>query len=80
MYVPPPRPSMDDSLLTWSSLTRKQLDQLLHEEMNREIDYGIILKKQQEDVEPESRKKPKKVNYFKTSFFFFITILSYSNL
>jgi len=61
MYVPPPRPSMDDNLLTWSSLTRKQVDQLLHEEMNREIDFGIILKKQQEDIDPDSRKKTKKV-------------------
>ncbi|CAI2165049.1 12774_t:CDS:10 [Funneliformis geosporum] len=60
MYVPPPRPCMDDNLLTWSSLTRKQVDQLLHEEMNREIDFGIILKKQQEDIDPESRKKTKK--------------------
>ncbi|CAG8530046.1 8585_t:CDS:2 [Funneliformis caledonium] len=60
MYVPPPRPCMDDNLLTWSSLTRKQVDQLLHEEMNREIDFGIILKKQQEDIDPESKKKAKK--------------------
>ncbi|GES93099.1 kinase-like domain-containing protein [Rhizophagus clarus] len=48
----------------------KQVDQLLHEEMNREIDYGIILKKQQEDVEPDSRKKNKKsrpvINFFKS--------------
>ncbi|CAG8482877.1 23179_t:CDS:10 [Rhizophagus irregularis] len=70
MYVPPPRPCMDDNLLTWSSLTRRQVDQLLHEEMNREIDYGIILKKQQEDVEPDSRKKTKKsrpvINFFKS--------------
>ncbi|RIA89386.1 hypothetical protein C1645_200299 [Glomus cerebriforme] len=71
MYVPPPRPSMDDNLLTWSSLTRKQVDQLLHEEMNREIDFSIILKKQQEDVEPDSNKKKVKksrpvINFFKS--------------
>ena len=70
MYIPPHRPSMDDNLLTWSSLTRKQVDQLLHEEMNREIDFSIKLKKQQEDIEPESRKKIKKVK-IKPGYFFF---------
>lgn len=58
MYVPPSRPSMDDNLLTWNSLTRRQVDQMLHEEMNREIDLSIM-KKQQDD--PEKKIKPKKV-------------------
>ncbi|CAG8642211.1 10228_t:CDS:2, partial [Dentiscutata heterogama] len=45
MYVPPPT-NMEE-LFTYS-ITRKQVDQMIHEEMNREIDYGIILKKQQD--------------------------------
>ncbi|RIB15848.1 hypothetical protein C2G38_1553810 [Gigaspora rosea] len=70
MYIPPSRPSMDDSLLTWNNLTKKQVDQMLHEEMNREIDFSIRLKKQQEDVDQDSRKKTKKsktmMNFFKS--------------
>ncbi|CAG8748764.1 2752_t:CDS:2, partial [Dentiscutata heterogama] len=70
MYIPPPRPSMDDNLLTWNNLTKKQVDQMLHEEMNREIDFSIRLKKQQEDVDQDSRKKTKKpktmMNFFKS--------------
>ncbi|RIB06172.1 hypothetical protein C2G38_2217785 [Gigaspora rosea] len=60
MYIPPSRPSMDESLLIWNSLTKKQVDQMLHEEMNREIDFSIRLKKQQEDVDQDSRKKKTK--------------------
>ncbi|CAG8769557.1 15783_t:CDS:2, partial [Racocetra persica] len=70
MYVPPPRSSMDDNIITWNNLTKKQVDQMLHEEMNREIDFGIRLKKQQEDVDQDSRKKSKKskpmMNFFKS--------------
>ncbi|CAG8787457.1 14459_t:CDS:2, partial [Gigaspora rosea] len=43
MYVPPT--NMEDHF-TWN----KQVDQMIHEEMNREIDYGIILKKQQDSL------------------------------
>ncbi|CAG8648061.1 24978_t:CDS:2, partial [Racocetra persica] len=46
MYVPPPA-NMDEHR-TWNTFTREQVDQMIHEEMNREIDYGIILKKQQD--------------------------------
>lgn len=60
MYVPPPHPSMDDNMLTWNSLMRKEVDQYLHEEMNREIDFGI-LKKQHEDGESDLKKSKKKV-------------------
>ncbi|CAG8691422.1 2821_t:CDS:2, partial [Cetraspora pellucida] len=70
MYVPPPRSSMDDNIITWNNLTKKQVDQMLHEEMNREIDFSIRLKKQQEDVDQDSKKKSKKskpmMNFFKS--------------
>ncbi|RHZ82277.1 hypothetical protein Glove_110g77 [Diversispora epigaea] len=68
MYVPPSRPSMDDNLPTWNSLTRRQVDQMLHEEMNRDIDLSIM-KKQRED-DPDNKKKTKKsrpmINFFKS--------------
>ncbi|CAG8441902.1 11862_t:CDS:10 [Diversispora eburnea] len=68
MYVPPSRPSMDDNLPTWNSLTRRQVDQMLHEEMNRDIDLSIM-KKQRED-DPDNKKKVKKsrpvMNFFKS--------------
>ncbi|CAG8563126.1 13629_t:CDS:10 [Dentiscutata erythropus] len=47
MYVPPP--TNTEELFTYT-ITRKQVDQMIHEEMNREIDYGIILKKQQDSL------------------------------
>ncbi|CAG8541479.1 11750_t:CDS:10 [Ambispora leptoticha] len=69
MYVPPPRPSMDDNLMTWNSLMRKEVDQYLHEEMNREIDFDI-LRKQYKDGETELKKSKKKgrpvINFFKS--------------
>ncbi|CAG8568211.1 15635_t:CDS:10, partial [Acaulospora colombiana] len=61
VYVPPPPSCQDDNHPTWS---RKKVDQLLREEMNREIDYGIILKKQQEDKKP--KKSRPMANFFKT--------------
>ncbi|CAG8601869.1 18016_t:CDS:10, partial [Acaulospora morrowiae] len=67
VYIPPTQSYVDDSHPTWS---RKKVDQMLREEMNREIDYDIILKKQQEDLDPDNKKKAKKsrpmVNFFKT--------------
>ncbi|CAJ0754462.1 15297_t:CDS:10 [Entrophospora sp. SA101] len=70
-YIPPPHSTVDDNSLTWSSLTRKQVDMLLQEEMNREIDIGIIMKQQQDgSSDLEGRKKSKKskqmMNFFKS--------------
>ncbi|KAG9290882.1 hypothetical protein G9A89_011032 [Geosiphon pyriformis] len=69
MYVPPPRTSIDDNMFTWGPLMQKEVEQYLHEEMNREIDFGI-LRKQHEDEDLDMKKPKKKskpvINFFKS--------------
>ncbi|CAG8437191.1 10667_t:CDS:10 [Ambispora gerdemannii] len=68
MYVPPPRPSMDDNMMTWNSLMRKEVEQYLHEEMNREIDFDILRKQHNGEAEPKKSKKKGRpvMNFFKS--------------
>ena len=59
-YTSSPRPSIDENMLTWNSQMRKEVEQKLHEEMNRDIDLEI-LKKRAIDGDGDQKKKVKKV-------------------